>query len=83
MSLSKTHEIPDNGSMKTKATYTIDYALERLNHAIEYAEKEGDFRQVRIAVNDLEESIQAEFGKELLVDQVSDAKLCAQFGCSL
>jgi hypothetical protein len=50
---------------------------------VELAEREGDFRPVRLAINDLEDSIQSEFGTELLMDQVGDAKLCAGFGCSL
>lgn len=83
MSLSKTHEIPDNGSMKTKATYPIDYALERVRQAVDHAEIEGDFHKVRLAVNDLEESIKAEFGVDDMMDQIADAKLCARSGRSL
>ena len=70
-------------SMTTKATYPIDYAIDRLKQAVALAEIEGDFRPVRLAINDLEDSIQSEFGTELLMDQVADAKLCVGFGCSL
>lgn len=69
--------------MTNKPTYPLDYAIERVRQAIDLAEAEGDFQKVRLALNDLEESIQAEFGTELLVDQVADAMLCNRFGCSL
>ena len=69
--------------MTNKSTYPLDYAIERVRQAVDLAEAEGDFQKVRLAVNDLEESIQAEFGTELLLDQVADAQMCNRFGCSL
>jgi len=54
-----------------KPTYTLDYAIRRLRDAIELAELEGNYQSVRLAVNDLVDSIKAE---ELQVDRDADAK---------
>ena len=69
--------------MKTKATYPIDYAIDRLKQSVELAEIEGDFRPVRLAINDLEDSIKAEKDDDMLVEFIGDAKLAAKFGCKL
>lgn len=60
--------------MTNKSTYPLDYAIERVRQAIDHAEVEGDFQKVRLVVKDLEESIQAELGNQLLIDQIADAK---------
>jgi len=46
--------------MNNKSTYTIEYAIKRVRDAIELAEIEGNFQPVRLAVNDLEDAINAE-----------------------
>jgi len=46
--------------MVNKTPYSIDYAIKRLRQAVELAEIEGNFTRLRIAVNDLEEAINAD-----------------------
>jgi len=58
--------------MTNKSTYPIDYAIRRLRQAVELAEIEGDFRPVRLAINDLEESINAENIKLVYEDRDMD-----------
>ena len=56
--------------MTTKATYPIDYAIIRLRQAIDHAEFLGEFRQLRLAINDLEESINAEMDTDIQADEI-------------
>jgi len=58
--------------MNNKSTYPTDYAIKRLRQAVELAEIEGDFRPVRLAINDLEESIGAENIKLVYEDREMD-----------
>jgi hypothetical protein len=58
-----------------KPTYEIDYAIKRLQDAIDLAEMEGDFVSLRLALKDLKESIE--------IDQIADAKLGIKSGSPL
>ena len=55
--------------MNEKPTYSIDYALRRVRDGIEYAEMVGDFQQLRKAVNDLEDAINADINDKDSKDQ--------------